>query len=154
MRRARRRDEWRLRRHELHDGLCRSRRPLEEVVEDKGVKIFIDPKAIMFLIGTEMDFVRDKLGGALRLQQSEPDGRLRLRRVGLDHAGKRRLVPLTRSRADVAFSDLLPSPSRGEGNAEPRPNQERRCNTQNSPLPLRERDAKRNVEICSAAGEG
>ena len=33
----------------------------EEVVEDKGVKIFIDPKAIMFLIGTEMDFVRDKL---------------------------------------------------------------------------------------------
>ncbi|MDE1985805.1 MAG: iron-sulfur cluster assembly accessory protein [Alphaproteobacteria bacterium] len=36
--------------------------PLEEVVEDKGVKIFIDPKAIMFLIGTEMDFVREKLG--------------------------------------------------------------------------------------------
>jgi iron-sulfur cluster assembly protein len=35
--------------------------PFEEVVEDKGVKIFIDPKAIMFLIGTEMDFVRDKL---------------------------------------------------------------------------------------------
>ncbi len=35
---------------------------LEEIVEDKGVKIFIDPKAILFLIGTEMDFVRDKLG--------------------------------------------------------------------------------------------
>jgi iron-sulfur cluster assembly protein len=35
--------------------------PFEEVVEDKGVKIFIDPKAILFLIGTEMDFVRDKL---------------------------------------------------------------------------------------------
>ena len=35
--------------------------PLDEVVEDRGVKIFIDPKAIMFLIGTEMDFVRDKL---------------------------------------------------------------------------------------------
>jgi iron-sulfur cluster assembly protein len=35
--------------------------PFEEVVEDKGVKVFIDPKAIMFLIGTEMDFVRDKL---------------------------------------------------------------------------------------------
>jgi iron-sulfur cluster assembly protein len=39
-----------------------SARPLEEVVEDKGVKIFIDPKAILFLIGTEMDFVREKLG--------------------------------------------------------------------------------------------
>ena len=37
-------------------------KPLDEVVEDKGVKIFIDPKAILFLIGTEMDFVREKLG--------------------------------------------------------------------------------------------
>jgi len=36
--------------------------PYEEVVEDQGVKVFIDPKAIMFLIGTEMDFVREKLG--------------------------------------------------------------------------------------------
>jgi iron-sulfur cluster assembly protein len=34
----------------------------EEVVEDQGVKVFIDPKAIMFLIGTEMDFVLEKLG--------------------------------------------------------------------------------------------
>jgi iron-sulfur cluster assembly protein len=33
----------------------------DEVVEDRGVKIFIDPKAIMFLVGTEMDFTRDKL---------------------------------------------------------------------------------------------
>ena len=37
-------------------------KPFEEVVEEKGVKIFIDPKAIMFLIGTEMDFVQEKLG--------------------------------------------------------------------------------------------
>jgi iron-sulfur cluster assembly protein len=36
--------------------------PFEEVVEDQGVKVFIDPKAIMFLVGTEMDFVREKLG--------------------------------------------------------------------------------------------
>ena len=36
--------------------------PYEEVVEDQGVKVFIDPKAVMFLIGTEMDFVREKLG--------------------------------------------------------------------------------------------
>jgi len=35
--------------------------PLDEVVEDKGVKIFIDPKAILFLLGTEMDYVKDKL---------------------------------------------------------------------------------------------
>jgi iron-sulfur cluster assembly protein len=37
-------------------------KPFEEVVEDKGVKVFIDPKAIMFLIGTEMDFVQEKFG--------------------------------------------------------------------------------------------
>ena len=36
--------------------------PLDEVVEDKGVKIFIEPKAILFLLGTEMDFVREKFG--------------------------------------------------------------------------------------------
>jgi iron-sulfur cluster assembly protein len=34
----------------------------EEVMEDKGVKVFIDPKAILFLIGTELDFVKEKLG--------------------------------------------------------------------------------------------
>ena len=33
----------------------------DEVVEDKGVKILIDPKAILFLLGTEMDYKVDKL---------------------------------------------------------------------------------------------
>ncbi|HEY6578101.1 MAG TPA: iron-sulfur cluster assembly accessory protein [Rhizomicrobium sp.] len=35
--------------------------PLDEVIEDRGVRIFVEPKAILFLLGTEMDFVRDKL---------------------------------------------------------------------------------------------
>src|ERR1700757_2785127 len=35
--------------------------PLDEVVEDKGVRILIDPKAVLFLLGTEMDFKVDKL---------------------------------------------------------------------------------------------
>ena len=35
--------------------------PFEEMVEDKGVKIFIEPAATMFLIGSEMDYVEDKL---------------------------------------------------------------------------------------------
>lgn len=30
--------------------------PAEEVIEDKGVKIFLDPKAVMYLAGTEMDY--------------------------------------------------------------------------------------------------
>ena len=33
----------------------------DEVVEDKGVKLLIDPKAVLFLLGTEMDFRVDKL---------------------------------------------------------------------------------------------
>ena len=33
----------------------------DEVVEDKGVRLLIDPKAVMFLLGTEMDFKVDKL---------------------------------------------------------------------------------------------
>src|SRR3954469_8145711 len=37
-------------------------KPFEEVMEDQGVKIFIDPKAILFLIGTELDFIQEKLG--------------------------------------------------------------------------------------------
>src|SRR6266540_6638795 len=35
--------------------------PRDEVVEDKGVRLLIDPKAVLFLLGTEMDFKVDKL---------------------------------------------------------------------------------------------
>ena len=34
------------------------------MVEDKGVKLLIDPKAVLFLLGTEMDFKVDKLSSA------------------------------------------------------------------------------------------
>ena len=36
-------------------------KPSDEVVEDKGVKIMVDPKAVLFLLGTEMDYKTDKL---------------------------------------------------------------------------------------------
>jgi iron-sulfur cluster assembly protein len=35
--------------------------PSDEVVEDKGVTVLVDPKAILFLLGTEMDFQTSKL---------------------------------------------------------------------------------------------
>jgi len=35
--------------------------PLDEVIEDKGVTVLIDPKAVLFLLGTEMDFQTNKL---------------------------------------------------------------------------------------------
>jgi iron-sulfur cluster assembly protein len=34
--------------------------PHDEIVEDKGVRILVDPKAILFLLGTEMDVRTDK----------------------------------------------------------------------------------------------
>ena len=36
-------------------------RKSDEIVEDKGVKVLIDPKAVLFLLGTEMDFKIDKM---------------------------------------------------------------------------------------------
>ena len=35
--------------------------PHDEVVEDKGVRVLIDPKAVLFLLGTQMDFQTTKL---------------------------------------------------------------------------------------------
>jgi iron-sulfur cluster assembly protein len=37
------------------------RNPLDEVVEDKGVTVLIDPKAVLFLLGTTMDYRTSKL---------------------------------------------------------------------------------------------
>lgn len=36
-------------------------KPFDEAVEENGVKVLIDPKAILFLLGTEIDFVTEKL---------------------------------------------------------------------------------------------
>ncbi|WP_411287962.1 HesB/IscA family protein [Phenylobacterium sp.] len=35
--------------------------PLDETVEDKGVTILVEPKAVLFLIGTEIDYETSKL---------------------------------------------------------------------------------------------
>ena len=35
-------------------------KPNEEVIQDKGVKVLIDPKAIIYLLGTEMDYKKEK----------------------------------------------------------------------------------------------
>ncbi len=35
--------------------------PNDEVVDDKGVRVLIDPKAVLFLLGCEMDYKVDKL---------------------------------------------------------------------------------------------
>ena len=38
--------------------------PIDEVIEDKGVKVFIDPGAIMYLLGTEMDYKKEQFSSS------------------------------------------------------------------------------------------
>ena len=47
----------------------------DEVVQDKGVTILIDPKATMFIIGTQMDFVEDKLQSGFTFVNPNEKGR-------------------------------------------------------------------------------
>ncbi|HEY0526367.1 MAG TPA: iron-sulfur cluster assembly accessory protein [Stellaceae bacterium] len=47
----------------------------DEIVEAKGVTILIDPKATMFILGTEMDFVEDKLQAGFTFRNPNEKGR-------------------------------------------------------------------------------
>ena len=38
--------------------------PNDEVVEEKGVKVFVDPGAVMYLLGTEMDYKKEELSSS------------------------------------------------------------------------------------------
>ena len=38
--------------------------PTDEIIEDKGVKVFIDPGAIMYLLGTEMDYKKEQFSSS------------------------------------------------------------------------------------------
>ena len=38
--------------------------PNDEIIEDKGVKVFIDPGAIMYLLGTEMDYKKEQFSSS------------------------------------------------------------------------------------------
>ena len=51
------------------------RSKFDEVVEDKGVVILIDPKATMFILGTEMDYVEDKMETGFKFTNPNEKGR-------------------------------------------------------------------------------
>ena len=51
------------------------RRKYEEMIEDKGVTILIDPAATMFLIGSEMDYVYDKFQSGFVFRNPNEKGR-------------------------------------------------------------------------------
>ena len=47
----------------------------DEVIEAEDVKVVVDPAAVMYLVGTEMDFVQDKLGAAFKFTNPNEAGR-------------------------------------------------------------------------------
>ena len=51
------------------------RKKFEDVVEDKGIKIFIDPAATMFLLGSEMDYVEEKFQTGFVFKNPNEKGR-------------------------------------------------------------------------------
>jgi len=51
------------------------RNAFDEVVEDKGVTVLIDPKATMFILGTEMDWVEDKMQAGFVFRNPNEKGR-------------------------------------------------------------------------------
>ena len=38
--------------------------PNDEIIEDKGVKVFVDSAAVMYLLGTEMDYKKEELSSS------------------------------------------------------------------------------------------
>ena len=49
--------------------------PMDEVVDTQGIKLLIDPKASLFLIGTVMDFEEDKLKSGFVFKNPNEKGR-------------------------------------------------------------------------------
>lgn len=47
----------------------------DEVVEAHGVRLFIDPKAMMFILGTEMDYVEEQLQSGFVFRNPNEKGR-------------------------------------------------------------------------------
>ena len=49
--------------------------PFDEILEDKGVTVLIDPKATMFILGTEMDYVEEKMQSGFVFRNPNEKGR-------------------------------------------------------------------------------
>jgi len=47
----------------------------EEVVEQKGVKLFIDPTAVMFILGSEVDYAEDRFSSGFTFTNPNEKGR-------------------------------------------------------------------------------
>ena len=49
--------------------------PFVEILEDKGVTVLIDPKATMFILGTEMDYVEEQMQAGFVFRNPNEKGR-------------------------------------------------------------------------------
>ncbi|WP_296324686.1 iron-sulfur cluster assembly accessory protein [Reyranella sp.] len=49
--------------------------PMDEVIEAEGIKLLVDPKASLFLIGTEMDYEEEKLKAGFVFRNPNEKGR-------------------------------------------------------------------------------
>lgn len=49
--------------------------PYDDVIEAHGVKVLIDPKAVMFILGSQMDYVEDKLSSGFVFQNPNEKGK-------------------------------------------------------------------------------
>ena len=54
---------------------ARERSPDDEIVEDKGITLFVDPRATLIIIGSEMDYVEDKLQSGFVFRNPNEKGR-------------------------------------------------------------------------------
>ena len=78
--------------------------PSDEVVEDKGVRVLIDPKAVLFLLGTEMGYKVEKLAAQFVFNnpnQTSACGCGELVQIGATHSGYRNALISTRHADDV-----------------------------------------------------
>lgn len=51
------------------------KRPFDEEINDKGIKLFIDPKAIMFVLGTQMDYKEESFSSGFFFKNPNEKGR-------------------------------------------------------------------------------
>jgi iron-sulfur cluster assembly protein len=49
--------------------------PADEVIDAEGLKVLIDPMAVMYVLGTELDWVEDRLGAQFVFRNPNEKGR-------------------------------------------------------------------------------
>ena len=49
--------------------------PYDDVIEAYGVKVLVDPKAVMFILGSQMDYVEDKLASGFVFKNPNEKGK-------------------------------------------------------------------------------